>query len=330
MSALFSSRVAAFGARIVVASAAFSAMAGYVAAQPAGIEDIQIGEKGQMLRIALVCPSDCAVRSAGPGAFLVEGSSTDMRIDLTRRSSLADAIVIGKAPDGEGSLLTIEGRGKLSRATLTPCRVGDVKSVCLDYTFSPGVDAAANAAPNVVDTAVASAPASKTPPAADEAPPPLRERAELPIPLLAAAVSSVGPEDPNVALRPGTAQGSRSAAAFDLQVEAEAALGRSFDVGSCGMAKARLQGDPWALDAMADTAICKAIAGDMAAADGDLKRLLSYMPGHATALVGRALIAAGRGRIEEADRLFQGALDAPTTLDDASRILAVRARLANL
>ncbi len=326
MSAYFVSRVAAFGARILVASAAFSAAAGYAAAQPAGIEDIQIGEKGQMLRIALVCPSDCAVRSAGPGAFIVEGASTDMRIDLSRRSSLADAIVIGKSPGGEGSLLTIEGRGNLSRATLTPCRVGDVKSVCLDYTFTSDADAARS----VVDTASATPSASKPPAAQDEAPPPLRERAELPIPLLAAAVSSVGPEGPDRALRPGSSEGFRSAAAFDLQVEAEAALGRSFDAGSCGMAKARLQGDPWALDAMADTAICKAIAGDMAAAEGDLKRLLSYMPGHATALVGRALIAAGRGRTQEADRFFQGALDAPTTLDDASRILAARARLANL
>lgn len=117
------------------------------------------------------------------------------------------------------------------------------------------------------------------------------------------------------------------AASFDLKTEAEAILSRQFDDAVCVSAMERLASDAWALDAMIDLGFCKAIGGDLDAADDDFMRLLAYTPDNYQALVGRALVAAQRGQTDTSLDLFQAALNALPPISESNRIVAAMDRL---
>ncbi len=114
--------------------------------------------------------------------------------------------------------------------------------------------------------------------------------------------------------------------AFDFRAEAVAILGKSFETGVCEGAKARLQADAWALDAMTDVAYCKAAAGDFEGADADLSRLLAYTPDNYEALVGRGLIAFSTGERLKGQAFFQDALNALPPINESDRIVDAMAR----
>ena len=89
-------------------------------------------------------------------------------------------------------------------------------------------------------------------------------------------------------------------AGFDFRGESENILGFTLGEERCRDARQRLQKDAWAIDAMVEGAFCKALSGQLDAADDDFSRLLDYAPRHMEALVGRGLVAAERGDINQA------------------------------
>ncbi|MEM9706220.1 MAG: hypothetical protein AAF850_09110, partial [Pseudomonadota bacterium] len=97
-------------------------------------------------------------------------------------------------------------------------------------------------------------------------------------------------------------------------------LGKAFDEERCERAKAQLDRDAWALDAMADVGFCFGADGDLERADRIFARLIDFSPENYEALIGRAIVALEAGEKNVAKRFFQDALEAPAPIAQATRI----------
>ncbi len=121
-----------------------------------------------------------------------------------------------------------------------------------------------------------------------------------------------------VRLKPETGVGPGS----DPSLQISAILGKDLSPEYCAQARAILNADPWALDAMGDIGLCALAAGDAEEAEAILSRLLEYTPDHYEAHVGRAIIAAQAGERSVARRYFQDALNALPPIGESDRIVA--------
>ena len=117
------------------------------------------------------------------------------------------------------------------------------------------------------------------------------------------------------------------ASSFDLYEEVDRILDRRMDTGACAGARARLQADPWALDAMVERGLCLGVEGKSQEADAIFQRLLAYTPDNYEALVGRGLVAAHQGETELALKYLQDALNALPPIQESNKIVAVMDRL---
>ena len=320
---------------------------------PGRLEDVQIGEQGLILRIALICHDRCAVAPGDGAVFSLPGVAADLDIDLETRSRLARRIRI--ASKGGSSVLMIDPKARLNEARIVTCRSESGPAPCVEYRFEAAVAAAKPATrpapmlradstktegaisrPDILPhlgslTPAPGAPPGRTPPALRDEPaaallvlprfaPP--ERLDAPAPG-APHYEALDVRPRLAAVRVRSVEGGGS---FDFTTEAVAILGKSFDAGSCAGAKARLDADAWALDAMIDNAFCKAGAGDFDAADADFARLLAYTPDNYEALVGRGLIAIRRGERGRGQGYFQEALNALPPIRESDRIVAAMGR----
>lgn len=323
---------------IIAFAAAGAAAQGAATARLNALEDVQVGEAGKLLRVALICRSDCRVAARTSGVFYLPGVRSDLDIDLAGRSTNAKALQF--QPVEGGSTMTIRADGAIAGASIKPCVIRSAPASCIDLEFTNGAarlaaaSPASSAAPQKPAEAAVSAPAPE--------PPPLREAPEeekltlarfAPPERLAAPVAT-----PAVASAPAMPEARRpiidreKAAAligekFDIAAAAEEILGRRFGVAECSGAEARLRNDAWALDAMVNVGFCEAAAGDLEAADGVFIRLLEYTPDNYEALVGRALIAAQAGEKSIARKYFQDALNAPPPIAESGRIIKAMAEL---
>lgn len=293
------------------------------------ISDVQIGERGSLMRVAIICPEDCRVGARSSGVFFVPGIAQDLEVDLKGRADNAEGLSF-KAENG-GASLTVRSAKAIVAASIKRCAIDGASASCIDIEFADQAALAPSAAieartPNA-PTQAASAPALREVPdgaklvfASLAAP----ERFRPPAP---PAPARDRPEDgPRLILDMQKAEaliGSR----VDIGVEATRILGRKFGAEECARADARLKADAWALDAMVDIGFCQAIKGDLAAAEGVFDRLLAYTPDNYEALVGRALIAARKGERVEAERQFQQALNALPPIAESDRIVAAMGRL---
>jgi tetratricopeptide (TPR) repeat protein len=328
----------------IALSAGLAALAPAHAAPDAqGIEDVQVGERQLQTRIALICESACAVEKLGGPEFFVRGVVSEMALDLTKRSR--NITGFSMAPKGEGSALHVETRRILEYANTKACKISGRAAACIDLFFADAEPSQAQlatpslaAAPKQSEKPVASPPEEKKPQAA--APKPvLRESAperlsrfaslappERLAPPQPAQLASVTPvQKPVEASKPVMREDRPlpppEEEAFDYAAQVEMLLGRKLTPGFCASAKATLQSDPWALDAMVNVGLCEAAAGDAEAGDAMLSRLLEYTPDNYEAYVGRALIALQAGEKSVARRYFQSALDAPPPIDESTRIV---------
>ena len=73
---------------IAWASAAFLALLGFSDASQVeqGVEDVQIGERDNQTRIALMCFEPCSVTKRENDVFLLHGANADFNLNLSERS----------------------------------------------------------------------------------------------------------------------------------------------------------------------------------------------------------------------------------------------------
>jgi hypothetical protein len=346
------------------AAAVFAVAA--IAAEPGGkLEDVQIGERGDILRVALICTTRCDITPGAGVDFRINGVAADLEIDLSARSALARRLTISAA---EGSsVVRIDAAARVNEARVITCQSDTGAAPCIEFRFEPGERTAHPAGP-----ASAKKPSPK---------PAIRDKGdakseahapggEKDLPFIGAIILAPGPvlrdepaagvlylpqfapperlappseaQDPpgeevsglpaNVGVaRPSLISVDRAAAlgagaSFDIKRETAEILGKSLDVGVCEGARARLQGDAWALDSMIDLAYCKAADGKLEEADADFARLLAYTPDNYEALVGRGLIAIASGEREKGLAFYQDALNALPPIDESDRIVEAMKR----
>lgn len=330
---------------IIAFAAAGAAAQGAATARLNALEDVQVGESGKLLRVALICRSDCRVGARSSGVFYLPGVRADLAIDLAGRSTNAKGLRF--QPVEGGSIMAIRADWAIVSASIKPCAIRSAPASCIDLEFSPGAARLAAASP--ADKPARAAPQNPAPAAAAEPapapePPPLREAREeekltlarfapperFAAPAASASAVSVPAMSMPAARRPIIDREKAAALigeTFDIAAAAEDILGRRFGVAECSGAEARLRNDAWALDAMVNVGFCAAAAGDLEAADGVFIRLLEYTPDNYEALVGRALIAAQAGEKSIARKYFQDALNAPPPIAESGRIIKAMAEL---
>lgn len=347
-------------------AAAMLAVAAFAAEPFEKLEDVQIGERGNILRVALICSTTCDVAPAAGVDFRINGVRAELDTDLTRRSALAARLTI--SPEDGASLVRLTTDERVNAARVMTCRSDTGPAPCIEYRFDrtapeiaapkPAAAKPSATAPRIRDNgAEATAAPKKEIPfigAVIMAPQPgLRDEPAsgliylpdfAPPERLRPPSSSQSPKSPQSLLtapasggkladarRPALVAVDRARApgdggAFDIKREASEILGKSLSVGVCEGAKARLQGDAWALNAMIDLAFCKAGEGKLAEADADFSRLLAYTPDNYEALVGRGLIAIASGDFAKGKDFYQQALNALPPIAESDRIVAAMER----
>lgn len=359
-------------AHVVLMGAAAVFAAAALGAEPSqSLEDVQIGERGDTLRVALICSDACNVTPGDGLDFRINGVAAELQLDLANRSALAKWLTI--APANGGSIVHLVSQGRIDAARVITCQSDSGLAPCLEYRIAAAPHGAGPSAPAAMHPKPA-APALRT-----DAPTQAEARAseaDKDLPFIGAVILAPQPtlrDEPASGVlylpqfspperltppakedrsgndeqntsdvlgalsgkievgRPSLVSLDRAAtlgkgAVFDLKSEATEILGKSFGVGVCEGARARLMGDAWALDAMIDLAFCKAADGQLQEADADFSRLLNYTPDNYQALVGRGLIALAQGDRDKGLELYQDALNALPPIAESDRIVAAMER----
>ncbi|MCB2113551.1 MAG: hypothetical protein R3C42_07900 [Parvularculaceae bacterium] len=342
------------------ASATIAAAAAVGAQTRQALEDVQIGEQGDILRIALICTEECDVKPGAGVDFVIDGVSAALDLDISDRSALARRLKI-VARDAS-SVLSIDAARHVDAARVVACHSDTGLAPCVEYRFEPARSAKhADSAPPRPNTErpagkniAEKKPAWEKPAAREDIPfigamthapaLPLRDAPakgviylpefappeRLPAPVAQESLQSFLPDQVDIG-RPALlaidrAETIGAGAGFDIKREASDILGKSFDVGSCEGAKAKLLADAWALNAMIDLAYCKAADGRLDEADADFARLLEYTPDNYEALVGRGMIAIAEGDRELGLAYYQDALNALPPIAESDRIVEAMRR----
>jgi hypothetical protein len=104
------------------------------------LEDIQIGERGRTMRIALICTTRCAVAADGSGDFRLEGVRSSLDVDLAARSALVRRLVI--TPENGSSRLQIDPVAAITGAAIITCQSEtEPAAPCIELTFAQGAGA---------------------------------------------------------------------------------------------------------------------------------------------------------------------------------------------
>ena len=342
------------------AAAALIAAAAAVGAETRqSLEDVQIGEAGDILRVALICSARCDVTPGEGVDFLIEGVSAALDLDISGRSALADRLSI--APGAGASVLRIDAARSVDSARVVTCSSDTGLAPCVEFRFAPAPqlarrnEDAAPPKPEIRQDRAGEAAIAETPATQEDVPfigslmlAPDMSLRDSPAPGViylpqfapperfappsAPAREESDPSSERVDIRRPSlivvdrAETLGAGAGFDIKEEAGDILGKSFDVGSCEGAKAKLLADAWALGAMIDLAYCKAADGKLEEADADFARLLEYTPDNYEALVGRGMIAIASGDRELGLSYYQDALNALPPIDESDRIVEAMRR----
>lgn len=326
-------------------------------AEASGLDDVQIGERGDQTRIALICAQPCSLTKRSNSEFLLRGANADLALELGAHSKNVSGLTAISA--GGGSLVKVSADRAVDYADAKNCVVGGRQAACIDLFFR--ADTNAQAEPVKV---AAAKPVTKKSPALRSEPqttppvqpaPRLREpvRVASPIPslrnggderlfqfanlssperfappqgvVLAKLQPITAPPALKGAVRLKPASSSLSVQSVDQQILT--ILGKDLTPEYCARAKAILNSDPWALNAMGDIGLCALVEGKAEEAEAILSRLLEYTPDHVEAHVGRALVAAQAGEKSIARKYFQDALNALPPIEESNRIVAAMSAL---
>ncbi|MEO0880564.1 MAG: hypothetical protein AAFY22_12740 [Pseudomonadota bacterium] len=113
------------------------------------IKDLQVGERGLLMRVALFCDTPCAAAVTRDG-FKIADVVTRTEVPLKGRSTLAD--VIRFTPVEGATVMTILGPRAIENAAVRPCDINGDKATCVDVKFAespikPAAASRAQAAP---------------------------------------------------------------------------------------------------------------------------------------------------------------------------------------
>ncbi|WDI30321.1 hypothetical protein PUV54_10160 [Hyphococcus flavus] len=301
-----------------------------------GLEDVQVGERELQTRIAIICDGACAIEKRSDELFFLPGVDAEMSLDLSDRSLNIEGFSIVK--DAEGSVLRIAPTRLIEYANAKPCRIKERPAQCVDIFFADALPREAR----IETPSLGPEPAVAKPNLRESEPDRLSRFARLAPPERLAPpqgtnLASVQPAfDPAAQSAPSIRDTVRETApianvsgadGFDYAASIKSLLGKNLTPGYCASAKATLQADPWALEAMSDVGLCEAAAGNAEKGEQVLSRLLEYTPDAYEAHVGRALIAVQAGEKSIARRYFQDALNAPPPIEESNRIVAAMNRL---
>lgn len=343
--------------------AAVALTAGPDGAPRISLEDVQVGERGNQTRIALICDAPCVVEKLGAREFLLRGVDASMDVDLSARTK--NVAALQASPSDEGALLSVSTLAVIEYANTKNCTIGGRSAACIDLFFDLSSRSVAVAetsssttaakAPqtlrespvlkerNAVSSQVAATSKIDRPALREGAPermmvfagltPP--ERLSPPTGAILAKVqpaeqlATVQPIERKVEIkRPSIRQPEPMAPpSFDYSKRVAVILGKKLTASYCATADAMLRADAWALRAMGDAALCAAARGDVEEADAMLARLLEYTPDNYEALVGRALIAIDAQEKSVARKYFQDALNALPPIEESNRIVEAMASL---
>ncbi len=314
----------------LLAAAGMAAVALSATPGAPGLEDVQVGERGNQTRIALLCVGPCSVEKRSNTEFLLHGAEAELSFDLSDRSKFV--AVFSAARRDEGSLLRVKVNEAVAYANTKTCTIAGRAAACIDLFFgdgeSPERPALRGAGP---------AEQASHKPAAAAAKPLLREGAserlnayagvtppERLAPPQPAMLAKVQPLEGAVEVKKPAIRMQEPPAlrnGFDYAARVRSLLGKELTPAFCNNAQATLQADPWALGAMVDVGLCAAARGEVEEGDAILSRLLEYTPDNYEAHVGRALIAAQAGEKSVARRYFQDALNTPPPIEESNRIV---------
>jgi len=303
--------------------APLAALSAALAGPPAsgGLEDVQIGERGDRVRIAFICSARCEIERAAGDGFRIRNVAATLDVDLSGRSALIEYLRV--TPTDGGSLVRIGAAAPPAEARIIDCASDTGPAPCLDLRFQSR--AAMTEPPFLGAALIAPRPALREDTGRDLlAFPKFAPPERLSPPARSLGLDSANAEGRVAIGRPEFAPPTARQAfrpAFSLEAEAARLLGKSLDIGACEGAGARLAADAWALSAMIDVALCKAARGETAPADADLARLLDYTPDNYEALVARALVAQAENRFDDAHDYFQRALDAAPPVAQSEMIV---------
>ncbi|MEQ1932167.1 MAG: hypothetical protein ABL957_16765, partial [Parvularculaceae bacterium] len=121
------------------AGAAAQSVAGLGAATNS-IADVQVGERGRLMRVAIICAEDCRVGAKSSGVFFVPGITGNLDVDLKGRTTNADGLSF-KAEAG-GAALSIRSKTPIVTASIKRCMIGEAPASCIDIEFADGALAA--------------------------------------------------------------------------------------------------------------------------------------------------------------------------------------------
>jgi hypothetical protein len=293
------------------------------------IEDVQVGERGKLFRVVILCREECPASARASGVFFIPDIAATLDVDLRGRSRNAERLVF--VPVAGGSEMTVRAPRAIVAASVKRCAVDGAAASCIDIEFAPANESVATAQPPPARSPAsgsASAPRLREETGGERLvfaslDPPERFGAPQPRPAPKSAPEADGPRLIIDRKKAAALVGAR----VDIAGEAAEILARRFDAAACASAEARIKADAWALEAMVDVGFCHAVAGRLDEADGVFARLLAYTPDNYEALVGRALVAARRGDRDAAERNFQSALNALPPIAESDRIVEAMQRL---
>ncbi len=309
------------------------------------LDDIQVGERGNQTRIALICDSPCVVEKRGAREFLLRGVNASLELDLSARTQ--NVTMFSATPTPEGALLSISTVGVVEYANTKNCTIGDRPAACIDLFFasatkpSPIAERAAQivAAPKLKNgepkhSSVGSKSAIAMPILREGEPDRMMRFARLTpperlSPAPGAILAKIQPVESAIKIPSPTIRSETPIIPpqFNFNRQIAQILKKELTPIHCATADLTLQADAWALDAMVDVGLCAAVRGNVEEADAMLARLLEYTPDNYEALVGRALIAVQANEKGVARKYFQDALNALPPIAESNRIVQAMSAL---
>ena len=97
------------------------------------LDDIQVGERDNQTRIALLCTSNCALEKRSETEFLLRGAGVSFDLDLSARADNIDGLSATTHPDG--AILTVRTDNQIEFANTKLCRIGERPAACIDLFF---------------------------------------------------------------------------------------------------------------------------------------------------------------------------------------------------